>query len=167
MKASKSGSARRAIQVAIAASLASGSAFAVDDVFLRMSGLTGESTDGKHPGWSDALSFTQSASAKNCPKFVVSKYVDSTTAALAAAAANGEPYPAADLVIQGTDAKGATYDYYTIKMSNVVVYSSQQRASSGDPRATEEIVLAPGTVSISYRTATGTSYVSSYSCKGG
>lgn len=170
MKSRKSGNARKAIQVALLAGLASGVAQAADSFFLYVPGVKGESIDSKHFAWIDVLSFAHSVSSWNCPRFVVTKRIDLATPALLASSSTGSPY--SDMVLSGVATGATSIEYLSVKMSNVVVSSSRQSGVAGDPRATEEIVLDPTAVSVLYTSidakgGAGPQSSSAYACKNG
>lgn len=170
MKNRKSGSARKAIQVAVLAGLSSGVAQAADSYYLNVPGVKGESVNQKYPAWIDVLSFTQAVSKQNCPRFVLLKSVDLASPALLASASNGNAY--SDMTLAGSSVGTVTFEYLNVKMTNVVVSSSRQSGNSGATGATEEIVLDATGATVTY-TATdskggpGAQSISSYACKGG
>ncbi len=169
MKNKNSGNARKAIQIAVMAGLASGVAQAADSFFLNVPNVKGESTNEKYKDWIDVLSFSQSVSSRNCPRFVLFKNVDLSTPPLLAAAANGSSYP--DMTLAGAAILGGPQvEYLNVKMTNVVVTSSRQSGTTGAVGATEEIVLDPAGVTVTYteidsKGGPGAKTTSTYSCK--
>jgi len=150
MKASQSGNARKAIQVVVAAGVAVGASQAVlaDDIFLRITGLPGESTDSKHKDDIDVVSFAQSVDERNCARLNIVKHVDTASPGLADAVANGKPLNAATLVVRRSGAKDQT-EYYKLTLTSLAVTGVDQ-AFSREGSAMEEVTLSPRFLTVSY-----------------
>ncbi len=151
MKKRDSSSARRALQVVLAAGVAVGAtqAVAATDLFLSISGLPGESQDSKHKNDIDVLSFSQTVDSSKCGQLVISKNVDRASPGLADAAARKSSFASATFTARyaGKDA----LEYYTLSLSSVTVSSVDQAFSGGGAAAAEQVVLSARTMTITYR----------------
>jgi len=170
MKKRASGSARRALQVVLAAGVAVGATQAVEagDLFLKIVGLPGESTDSKHKDDIDVTSFAQSVDGAKCGQLAFTKFVDKASPGLADAAAKKSSFASATFVARKAGKEAV--EYYTLSLSNVSVSSWDQAFSEGASQAAEQVVLSARTVTISYRPqkADGTldaAVVATFDCK--
>ena len=149
MKTSQSGSARKAVQIVLAAGVAVGAAQAqAADIFLRITGLPGESMDDKHKGDIDVLKYSQVVDNKSC-RLGILKSVDRASPGLASAASTGGTFASATLFARkaGKD----QVEYYTITMQGVSVGTSDQSIAGSElGSGTEAIVLVPKSMTISY-----------------
>ncbi|MDQ3349287.1 MAG: type VI secretion system tube protein Hcp [Acidobacteriota bacterium] len=120
-------------------------------MFLKVDGITGESTDDKHRGEIDVLSWSWGEStgtartsrgplAAACIQDMsLTKYIDSSSPALIMNAMSGEVVPTAVLVVRKS---GETqFDFLRITMKNVSVTAFQTGGSGGEDRITENVVL--------------------------
>jgi type VI secretion system secreted protein Hcp len=149
MKTRHSGSTRKAIQVVLAAGVAVGAtqAVAATDMFLKITGLPGESVDSKHKDEIDVYSFSQSMDGKQCPLISLSKRIDKSSPGLAEAIYRQKSLPSALLTVRKAGEKGD--EYYKVTMTSVFVLSADH-SFNGDS-AVEEVVISARTTSMSYR----------------
>lgn len=121
--------------------------FGASQMFLKLSGIDGESTDKSHPNEIIALGFSQAVNTTNSPTGAratfsdlnVIKTVDKSTPLLFLNAAQGNHITQAVLTVRNS---GATpLDYYQITLTDVLITSVQTSGSSGGDRPTESITL--------------------------
>jgi type VI secretion system secreted protein Hcp len=150
MKTSQSGSSRKAIHVVLAAGVAVGASQAAvaDDIFLNIPGMPGESTDSKHKGEIDVMSFSQSFEGRECPQVTLTKRFDKATPLLAEATSKGKAIPSATLVVRKSSYKDQQ-EYIKLTMSYVTVLRSDQYVSGES--AQEDLTLGARSITISYR----------------
>jgi type VI secretion system secreted protein Hcp len=134
----------RSLGLAIAAGLAlgtPGAAYAELDIFLKISGLVGESQDARHRDEIDVLSFTETVVGRTCSRFTIVKNVDRATPGLTDAASDGRHFQSATLVVRtaGRD----PVEFYVVTMQELTVLSAEQVADSAMVRPTEKVVLVP------------------------
>lgn len=124
------------------------------DMFLKIDGVEGESSDHAHEGEIDVLAWswglTQSgtmhvargggAGKANVQDLTVTKYIDSASPNLMLACCNGKQYATADLVCRkaGGDEQ---VEYLKVEMENVIITSVSTGGSIGDDRQTEAVTL--------------------------
>ena len=129
---------------------------------LKVGDIKGESQDDKHKGeiqivaWEFAASNPGSfqgghfnSSRADYSDIVITKYVDSASAKLAAAVANGQPIKEATLTVAKAGARQAQ-DYLKIKLTDVVVTSISMSGSDGDDRLAEEVSLSYAKMEMEY-----------------
>jgi type VI secretion system secreted protein Hcp len=147
----------------VAASVASStSVVSASDMFLKVTGIKGESTDSKHKGEIDVLSWswglsTGTAKTKRGPippkciqDLALTKYVDSSTPQLIMLGVMGQSAPEATLTVR--KAGGDQQEYLTFKMSDVLVSSYQTGGSAGNESAlVDQIVLKFSSIVGEYR----------------
>ena len=182
MNTIKSRSARRAVQLVLATGVAVGAVqpALADDIFLKIPGLSGGSTDSKHKDEINVINFSQTVSNSGpaaggsgagagkatCPQFNVTKLIDQASPGLAEAASTGRAFPSANLVVRSNGEKGQ--EYYKVTMSMVYVLASNQ-GFSGEGGGYEDIVFSARTTSMSYQPqkpdgSLGTAIVRTISC---
>jgi type VI secretion system secreted protein Hcp len=120
--------------------------------FLRLGEIQGESTDAKHKGQIDILSFTQSfinssdfssgggggAGKVQCGAITLMKDIDKSSPLLLKAVATGQHFK--DGVISFESSNSLT-DYYTITLSEVMVSELSQTDAADPNRIFEKLVL--------------------------
>lgn len=123
------------------------------DMFLKLEGVKGESTDKVHAGeidvlaWSWGMSNSGSAhmgggagSGKvNVQDISITKYVDAASNALIGAACSGKHFAEAKLVVR--KAGGTPLEYIVITLTEVMITSVTTGGSGGEDRLTENISL--------------------------
>lgn len=140
------------------------------DMFLKISGIPGESVDSKHKNEIDVLSFswgvdtrTQQTSAGRVTRtgkaalqdFSFVKYVDGASPALFVSACQGEHIPEAQFAL-ARKAGENQQEYYKITLKDVLVSSVRPCGSSGGTMpAFEEVSLSFGSAEIAAADATG------------
>ena len=151
----------------VAASMASStSVVSASDMFLKISGIKGESTDDKHRDSIDVLSWSWGMSTGTgrvkkgtiAPKCIqdlqLTKFVDSSTPALIMNGVLGETAKEATLTVRkpGSSSKDQQQEYLVIKMENVMVTSYQTGGSSGDNQPlVDTVVLSFSSIQGEYR----------------
>jgi type VI secretion system secreted protein Hcp len=126
---------------------ASAGAFAAVDMFLKLDGISGESTNDKHKGESEVLSWSWGASGKENGKkgcvqeMNVTKVVDSASPPLITnAGAGGIVSPKAVLKVQKSG--GDRQEFFIVTMTNVRVASYATAASSGSDNLVENVAFS-------------------------
>jgi type VI secretion system secreted protein Hcp len=131
--------------------LASSNAMAAVDMFLKVDGIQGESTDKVHKGEIDVLAWSwgESAGTARTKKGTVpvaciqdlslTKYIDASTPALIMNTMVGQVVPTAVLVIR----KSGEFplEYVRLTMNNVTVAAYSTGGSGGEDRLTENVTL--------------------------
>jgi type VI secretion system secreted protein Hcp len=135
------------------------------DAFLKIDGISGESTDAKHTDQIEVLSYGQgieqpqsgtasshgslSAERANFHPFVVVKGLDKASPKLALGCADGTHYTTATLEI--CRAGGDKQPYMEYKMTDVMVSSIESGGNSqGEQIPTERITLSYGKIEWKY-----------------
>lgn len=136
------------------------------DTFLKIDGVDGESTDEKHSGWIEILSFdhgmNQPASAVassaggatsgrvDVGDFSVSKYVDKATPKLAEACCTGKHF--GKVTVEVCRAGGDKVKYMEYKLSNAIVSSISQGGTGrgGDEVPVEQVSFNFGKIEWTY-----------------
>jgi len=135
-------------------------AAAVDDIFLKLDGIQGESTDGRHPREIEILSYNQTMSGPfahgasstgaatgktTCGPVTVVKYVDVSSPDLILNAANGRHIAKAEFTFRRPGKDLA--EYYKVILEDVIVVEVEQSDSKlnfpnpAPPRAIEKVSL--------------------------
>lgn len=129
--------------------LASGSAMAATDVFLKIDGIQGESADAKHPGEIDVLSWSWGQSTETVRNgrgnqqaacftdLNLMKSIDSSSPSLIMNGMLGTVAPTAVMVLR--KAGKEQFEYLRLTMKNVTVASLQISGASETP--TESVAL--------------------------
>ena len=134
------------------------------DAFLKIDGLSGESTDDKHKEWIEVLSFqhgmvqpssaTASSSGGGTTERVqmhdlsITKLTDKASVALFQACASGKHFKTVTLEVDR--AGGDKLKYMEIKMEQVVISSVQVGGSHGAGEPTESVSFNFGTATWTY-----------------
>jgi type VI secretion system secreted protein Hcp len=128
------------------------------DIFLKLDGVPGDSTDDHHKGEIDveAVAYNDKARGKRHIATVrIDKVTDSSSPKLLAASASGKHFKSATITfrLSGADAGSA---FETFKLSNVVVSSFLQGGANPDAKALgsleEEVGLTAARMQITERT---------------
>jgi type VI secretion system secreted protein Hcp len=137
------------------------------DIFLKLDGIPGESTDDKHKGEIDIEAFTFNAKRAGAAgggkvKFAPFRFVkvyDASSPKLFQAAASGRHIKSATLTFRRSG-DAADVEFLTYKLSDIVVSAYQQGGANVDQRALgsleDEIGLSPAKVQVTEKTATAT-----------
>ena len=151
----------------VATSLASSTTVvSASDIFLKLGDIKGESTDDKHRGEIDVLSWSWGMStgtgkvkrgtiAPQCIQDLsLTKYVDAATPALIMQGVMGQTAKEATLTLRKSGVKEAQ-EYLVIKMTDVLVTSYQTGGSSGDNQPlVDTVVLSFSSIEGEYRPQT-------------
>ena len=144
-----------ALAVATTAMVA-GPAPAIAETFLKLGDIQGESTDIKHKGEIDILSFSQSfintttigsagggagAGKVQCGAVTMMKSIDASSPFLLKGAATGQHFPDATITFRSAATGKNTTEYYVIKMQDVFVTELSQTDSADPDRIFEKLVL--------------------------
>ena len=130
-------------------------AFAAVDMFLKIDGIPGESTDQAHKDQIEILSWSWGASmpissgstgGSGAGKVQVSdlsfqKFADSTSPKILEKLFTGAHIPKVELSLSKLDGKGASADFYKITLENVLVSSYNTGGSSGSDLPVESLSL--------------------------
>jgi type VI secretion system secreted protein Hcp len=118
--------------------------FAAVDMFLKIPGIDGESTDEKHKSEIDVLAWSWGGSTGPGKSVCVqdlslTKYVDAASPGLIMNNVMGQVIPTATLVVR----KGgeAQLEYLTLTLKNVTVSAYSTGGSGGEDRLTESVTL--------------------------
>jgi len=130
------------------------------DMFLKIDGVEGESTDKEHAGeieilaWSWGMSNpSTTVSGGSTGKVVIqdisfTKYIDKSSPMLFLKVCNGKSFPEATLVVR--KAGSNSIEFKKITMTNVLVTSVSMGGSGGEDRLTENITLNFAKVTTEY-----------------
>jgi type VI secretion system secreted protein Hcp len=137
------------------------------DSFLFLRGIKGESTDAKHKDEIGVLSFTQSwtntttiggggtgAGKVQCGAITVLKNIDISSPDLLLHVATGRIIPDARITFRTEGAQ--PFEYYTIRMTNVIVNEVTQSDSPDPARIVEKVVLNASTYRFEYKAQNAT-----------
>ena len=135
------------------------------DMFLKMEGVEGESTDDKHKGEIDILSFSWGESQPatsgagggggagkvSMQDFHFMTYLTKASVKLFLGCASGQHFPAATLSVRkaGGEKGGSEFLHWTL--SDVMVTSYQTGGSGGEDRPVDSFSLNFAKVEISYK----------------
>ena len=147
----------------VATSIASStSVVSASDMFLKISGIKGESTDAKHKDSIEVLSWSWGTSTgtgkikrgtvpPQCIQDLqLTKFVDQSTPQLLMQAVMGQPAKEATLTVRKSG--GQQQDYLIIKMTDVLVTSYQTGGASGsDLPIMDSLVLTFSSIEGEYR----------------
>lgn len=123
------------------------------DMFLKIEGVTGESSDDKHGKEIDVLAFswgmsqsgsmhvgTGGGSGKvNVQDLSITKYLDKSSTVMMEKCCSGKHFPKATLICR--KAGDTPVEHWQIEMEEVLVSSISSGASGGEDRMTENISL--------------------------
>ncbi|MDI5983670.1 type VI secretion system tube protein Hcp [Halomonas sp. M4R5S39] len=124
------------------------------DMFLKLEGIDGESTDHAHEDEIDVLSWSWGVSNSGTMHIArgggagkasfqdvqVVKYVDKATAGLLQAVATGKHVPSGTLTIRKAGGDEPV-EYLVIELKSVLISSYQTGGSQGEERLTESVTL--------------------------
>jgi type VI secretion system secreted protein Hcp len=123
------------------------------DIFMKIDALKGESKDKTHKGEIDVLAWSWGlsnsgtfhtgggggAGKANVQDLSFTKYVDSSSADLQLACANGKHFKSAKLVVR--KAGETPLEYIIIELTELLVTSVSTGGSGGEDRLTENVTL--------------------------
>ena len=133
------------------------------DMFLKITGIDGESKDAKHPGEIDVLAWSWGMSQSgsfhigggggagkvNVQDISITKWVDKASANLMLFCSNGTHITDATLYVR--KAGKTPLEYIVIKMTKVMVTSVSTGGSGGEDKLTENITLNFAKVDYQYQ----------------
>ena len=125
------------------------------DMFLKIDGIPGESTDSVHKGeievlaWSWGMSNSGSThtgpggstGTVNIQDLSVTKFLDKSSPFIFLKCANGEHIPSAKLTVRKAGGEKSGVEFFTLEMENMIFSSVSTGGSSGEDRLTENITL--------------------------
>jgi type VI secretion system secreted protein Hcp len=123
------------------------------DMFIKITGIEGESPDDKHKNEIDVLAWSWGASQTgtthtgtgggggkaNFQDISFTKWIDKSSPVLLGSLATGKHIPDATLVVR--KAGGKPLEYLKLKMTGVLVSSVSTGGSGGEDRLTENVTL--------------------------
>lgn len=135
------------------------------DIFIKLDGIEGESTDDKHKNEIEVQSFsfgvTNSGShatgggggSKHAHIGDVhfTKFVDKSSPKLFLACATGDHIKKAELTFRKAGQKAGQLEYYKITLSDLLVSSFQQSDSSGHDLGTEQVSMNFSKIEFDYK----------------
>lgn len=124
------------------------------DMFLKLEGVDGESTDHAHEDEIDVLSWSWGVSNSGTMHIArgggagkasfqdiqVVKYVDKATAGLLQAVATGKHVPSGTLTVRKAGGDESV-EYLVIELKSILISSYQTGGSQGEERLTESVTL--------------------------
>ena len=133
------------------------------DQFLIIKEIEGESTDKKHKGAIDVLAWSWGMSSSGSfhmgsgggagkasyQDLSITKYMDLGSPTLMLYLSKGDHFPDATLICRKSG--GAKIEYWTMKMSKVLITSVSTGGSGGEDRLTENVTLNFAEVDIKYK----------------
>ena len=137
------------------------------DAFLKVAGISGESTDAAHTNEIVATSFSFgmsnpasvssgggiSVGKANVSDLTITKFLDSASVPLMQACAQGSVLTTVTLTLR--DQSGAQVEFYKVKLTNAVITSVQTSgAASSDTRPGETVTIAYQKISWTYQRVT-------------
>ena len=141
------------------ASLTATNAIAAVDMFLKLDGIAGESTDAKHANEIDVLAWSWGASEQArsqrstgqpfCPQALsLTKYIDRATPVLLTKAATGDSIANAKLTVRKAGANPV--DYVVMTFTGVRIASISTGGSGGEDRLTEVVAFNFSSATVTY-----------------
>jgi type VI secretion system secreted protein Hcp len=118
------------------------------DMYMKLQGIDGDSTDEKHPKWIEMLSFsvghalqmdgtkskgTRSSGKANFQDMTVSKQMDSTSPQLADHVARGQHIPEITIELCRATGEKTVYMKYVLKDVVISSYSTGGSTGGGEP----------------------------------
>ena len=151
-----------ALAVAATAAIA-GPVPALAESFLKLGDIRGESTDSKHKGEIEVLSFSQSFTNTSdgsfgggagegkvqCGAISMLKNIDASSPFLLKGVATGQHYKDAVITFRAAGAK-ESQEYYVITMSDVLISELSQTDSADPNRIFEKLVINARTFEFKY-----------------
>jgi type VI secretion system secreted protein Hcp len=155
-----------AIAMAATAAVA-GPAPALAETFLKLGDIQGESTDSKHKGEIEVLSFTQSfvntlstvgggagTGKVECGAVTMMKNIDASSPLLLKGVATGQHFKDATITFRASERGAISPEYYVVTMSDVFVTELSQTDSADPNRIFEKLVLNARTFEFKYTPTT-------------
>jgi len=132
----------------------------LQDFFVKIQGITGESKDSKHKDWIDVLNFSYSVSQSSSSftgggsgvgkasfdSLSFTHYVDKTTPVLFKYCAEGKHIPSVEL--SACKSGGGQQEYLHLTLTDVIVTHAGPTGSSDDARVKETVSLSYATIKV-------------------
>jgi len=157
---------RTLLVVTLVAAITAGgvsAASAVQDLFLKIDGIQGESLDRAHANEIDVLSWSWGATNSSVVRgggagagkatfsdLSITKYVDASSPALVAAVSTGKRITSLILTVRRANGAPQGVDYFTLTLNDVLVSGISVSTSGGEDRMTENVTFNYGTYTYSY-----------------
>ena len=138
-------------------------ALAAEDLFLKLPGINGESTDAQHKKEIILLSYSQSftqpsagGGIANCGAVKVTKVIDKSSPALIGAVLTARSFPS--VVITFRQSGVAPFEYYKVTLSNAIIEAITQTDASPTDSTTilEQLSLIGTAFKFEYTSPTAT-----------
>jgi type VI secretion system secreted protein Hcp len=137
---------------------------AMADTFLKLADIKGESTDSKHKDEIDILSFTQSfinsfdgsvgggggTGKVVCGAITMMKNIDKSSPQLLKGVVTGKHFKDATISFVADNRTGATGEYYSIRLTDVLATELTQTDAQDPNRIFEKLVLNAATYEFKY-----------------
>jgi type VI secretion system secreted protein Hcp len=133
------------------------------NMFLKLNGIDGESTDAKYGKQIEVLAWSWGASnsgtthtggggagTTSVQDIAVTKNIDKTTPALILRTMNGKQIADGVLTVRSFTVKGGEYEALKIELKNILVTSVSTGGSAGQTTLTENISLNFGSFQLTY-----------------
>jgi type VI secretion system secreted protein Hcp len=133
---------------AVVLALGTSAAFAQINVFLKIDGLQGDSTDARHPREIVLTGYSQTFGDRSCSRVIATKQIDRASPGLISRAASNQRIPQA-VVTMARVSGGGSADFFTATLDQVLV--DRIEIAEQSDQLVERVVLVPRVITISYR----------------
>jgi len=147
----------------LAAVLVAGTAAAADQIFLKLDGITGSSTDQRHPGEIELLSYSQAfrntanfgfgsgagAGRVSCGDISVLKNIDISSPALIQQVVTGAHIRSGTITFRR--AGETPQDYYVVRLTEILIDAIEQVDPVGEPGINERVSLKASQFRFSFK----------------
>lgn len=163
---SKTGLATRITRPLLAGAMVAGATLpapAAADVFLKIDGIPGESTDSKHKDEIDILSYTQSfrqsvtratggggTGKLSCGDVTVLKNIDKSSPKLIEYVTTGKHIPKATLTFRTVGGR-AQVEYYVVELTDVIIAAIDQTDQPDPSKIVERVQLNSAAFKFTYQ----------------
>ena len=136
------------------------------DIFIKIDGIPGESTDREHKDEIEVLSYSwgesnagahfatgsgAGAGKVSMQDLHITMHVSKASPSLMLHCATGKHIPTAKLTVRKAGSEGSGFDFLTITLTDVLVSSFQEAGSSGGDLPQESVSFVYKTVKIEYK----------------
>jgi type VI protein secretion system component Hcp len=118
------------------------------DTFMRIDGIVGDAQAAGHVNDIVLTGYSQTFAAKTCSRVVATKFIDRSSPALIARAANNVFLPTVIISVRKTT--GPAVDFFRAVLESVTVERVDVSGETG--RLAEQVVLRPRNIRIEFRT---------------
>jgi type VI secretion system secreted protein Hcp len=133
---------------ALVLALGTSAALAQINVFLKIDGLQGDSTDARHPREIVLTGYSQTFGDRNCSRVIATKQIDRASPGLISRAASNQRIPQA-IVTMARVMDGRPADFFTATLDQVLV--DRIEIAEQSDQLVERVVLVPRVITIQYR----------------